>query len=119
MRSAKSGLRCAAPQAEIEVADDGEYHVAAVYRGEDIRLTDDFFITVVPDEKPVLEILEPARDWKATGIEEVMARFKAGDDFGLRSLELRYSVNGRRATEDRFRRRPRQEGVSRRPALPA
>ena len=81
-------------QAEIEVADDGEYHVAAVYRGEDIRLTDDFFITVVPDEKPVLEILEPARDWKATGIEEVMARFKAGDDFGLRSLELRYSVNG-------------------------
>ena len=81
-------------QAEIEVADDGEYHVAAVYRGEDIRLTDDFFITVVPDEKPVLEILEPARDWKATGIEEVMARFKAGDDFGLQSLELRYSVNG-------------------------
>ena len=63
-------------------------------RGLYIRLTDDFFITVVPDEKPVLEILEPARDWKATGIEEVMARFKAGDDFGLRSLELRYSVNG-------------------------
>ncbi len=81
-------------EAEIEVVDDGEYHIAAVYQGEDIRLTDDFFITVVPDEKPALDILEPARDWRATGIEEVMARFKAGDDFGLRSLELHYSVNG-------------------------
>lgn len=81
-------------QAEIEVAEDGEYHVAAVYRGEDIRLTDDFFITVVPDEKPALDIREPARDWRATGIEEVAARFEAADDFGLRSLELHYSVNG-------------------------
>lgn len=81
-------------RAEIEVAEDGEYHVAAIYRGEDIRLTDDFFITVVPDEKPELDIVEPSRDWRATGIEEVAASFKAADDFGLRSLELHYSVNG-------------------------
>ena len=80
--------------AEIEVAGDGEYHIAAVYQGENIRLTDDFFITVVPDEKPQLKILKPGRDWKATSIEEVTAEFSANDDFGLRSVKLHYAVNG-------------------------
>ncbi len=80
--------------AEIQVVGDDEYHIAAVYQGENIRLTDDFFITVVPDEKPQLKILEPGRDWKATSIEEVTARFRANDDFGLRSLALHYAVNG-------------------------
>lgn len=81
-------------EAELQVIDDDEYHIAAIYRGETIRLTDDFFITLVPDEKPDLDILEPARDWKTTGIAEVAARFKADDDFGLRSMDLHYSVNG-------------------------
>ena len=38
----------------IEVADDGEYHIAARYEGENIRLTDDFFRAVEED-----------RDWEA------------------------------------------------------
>ena len=81
-------------RAQIEVEDDSVYHVAAMYRGERVRLTDDFFITAVPDEKPEVKILEPGRDWRASSIEEVTVRVEASDDFGLRDVELHYAVNG-------------------------
>lgn len=81
-------------RAEIEVAEDGAYHVAALYRGELVRLTEDYFITAVPDRKPEVRIVEPGRDWRASSIEEVAVRARASDDFGLRRFELRYAVNG-------------------------
>lgn len=79
---------------EIEIKEDSTYHVAATYRGELVRLTEDYFITAVPDQKPTVEILEPARDWRASSIEEVQVRVKANDDFGLHGVELHYAVNG-------------------------
>ena len=79
---------------KLTVNKDGEYHIAAFYDGEKVRLTEDFFITVLPNEKPQVKILRPGRDWRATPIEEVTARFEATDDFGVRNLELRYSING-------------------------
>ena len=78
----------------LKVGQQGEYFVAAMYRGEIVRLTQDFFISVVPDEKPVVKFLRPGRDSKATSIEEVVTEFQARDDFGLRSFDLYYSVNG-------------------------
>ena len=78
----------------LKVGKQGEYFVAAMYRGEIVRLTQDFFISVVPDEKPVVKFLRPGRDSKATSIEEVVTEFQARDDFGLRSFDLYYSVNG-------------------------
>ena len=81
-------------RAQIEVGEDSSYHVAAMHRGERVRLTEDFFITAVPDEKPEVKILEPGRDWRATSIEEVAVRIEATDDFGLRGLQLHYAVNG-------------------------
>ncbi len=88
----QAGLR--GNRAEIEVDEDSTYHVAASYRGERVRLTEDYFITAVPDEKPEVKIREPGRDWRASSIEEVPVAVSATDDFGLRGLELRYSVNG-------------------------
>ena len=81
-------------RAQLEVGEDSSYHVAAMHRGERVRLTEDFFITAVPDEKPEVEILDPGRDWRATSIEEVAVRVEATDDFGLRGLRLHYAVNG-------------------------
>ena len=81
-------------RAVVEVTEDSTYHVAAVYRGERVRLTEDYFVTAVPDRKPEVKILEPGRDWRASSIEEVAVRVEATDDFGLRGLELRYAVNG-------------------------
>lgn len=79
---------------EIEVTADGSYYVAAMYDGQPVRLTEDFFITAVPDEPPTVKIQSPGRDWKATNIEEVDVRLEGVDDFGLRGMELHYSVNG-------------------------
>lgn len=80
--------------AEIEVGEDSSYHVAAIYQGERVRLSEDYFITAVPDQKPEVKILEPGRDWRASSIEEVAVRIEASDDFGLRSVALHYAVNG-------------------------
>src|SRR5690606_1018077 len=59
-----------------------------------IRVTDDYFIDVIPDEKPVVKVTTPGRDWRASNIVEVSLRVVASDDFGLENVELRYSING-------------------------
>jgi hypothetical protein len=80
--------------ATFTVTQDGQYFVAAMVGGEQIRLTDDYFVTLLDDELPNIEFARPGRDWSASSIEEVTARVVANDDFRLESLELRYSVNG-------------------------
>ena len=79
---------------EFSVQEDGQYFVAARVGGERIRLTDDYFISVLDDAPPEIEFARPGRDWSASAIEEVTARVTARDDFRLETLELRYSVNG-------------------------
>ena len=78
----------------FQLTEDGEYYLAARVGGEQIRLTDDYFIKLLEDGKPAIELVRPGRDWNASSIEEVTARVDARDDFGLESLELRYAVNG-------------------------
>jgi hypothetical protein len=80
--------------ARFAVEHDGQYFVAATVGGEQIRLTDDYFITLLDDAIPKVEFARPGRDWSASSIEEVTARISARDDYRLESLELRYSVNG-------------------------
>jgi hypothetical protein len=80
--------------ATFTVDQDGQYFVAARVGGEQIRLTDDYFVTLVDDQVPEIQFARPGRDWSASSIEEVTARIAARDDFRLESLELRYSVNG-------------------------
>jgi len=80
--------------ATFTVTQDGQYFVAAKVGGEQIRLTDDYFITLLDDEAPRIEFARPGRDWSASSIEEVTTRVSAEDDFALESLQLRYSVNG-------------------------
>ena len=79
--------------ATFTVTQDGQYFVAARVGGEQIRLTDDYFITLLDDEIPRIEFARPGRDWSASSIEEVTVRVSAEDDFAIESLELRYSVN--------------------------
>ncbi|MDY0067416.1 MAG: hypothetical protein RBS02_13630 [Steroidobacteraceae bacterium] len=78
----------------IEVAKPGRYQIGARVAGEFVALSDEYAIEITPDEKPSIEIRRPGRDWRATSIEEVPVRIEAQDDFRLRSVELRYSVNG-------------------------
>ena len=76
------------------VNEDGQYFVAATVGGERIRLTDDYFITILDDRAPEVAFTRPGRDWSASRIEEVTTKFTAEDDFRIDELELRYSVNG-------------------------
>src|SRR5579883_1363915 len=46
------------------------------------------------DQKPIVEFTKPGRDVKATKVEEVFTELRGEDDFGIRQLELHFSVNG-------------------------
>ena len=80
-------------RASFPIEQDGEYFVAATMSGERIRLSDDYFITVLADNPPELRFERPGRDWNASPIEEVTAAIKARDDYGIEALRLRYAVN--------------------------
>jgi len=79
---------------EFMVTDEGEYYIAAIVGGEQVRLSDDYFIRIAKDGKPVIEFIRPGGDWNASNIEEVTARIEASDDFNLEALRLKYSING-------------------------
>jgi len=80
--------------ARVPIQKDGQYHVAALENGEDVRLTEDYFIEAQKDHPPDIKITRPGRDFRAIPIEEVTITAEAKDDFGLKNVELHYSVNG-------------------------
>jgi hypothetical protein len=76
------------------IKEDGQYFLAARVGREQVRLSDDYFIKIMEDGRPVINLVRPGRDWSASNIEEVTVSVAAADDFELESLSLRYSVNG-------------------------
>ena len=78
----------------IHMENDGAYHVAAVFDGQPVRLSEDYFIATDKAIPPQVAIDRPAGDYRASPIEEVTVGVKAADDFGLRDMHLHYSVNG-------------------------
>ncbi len=54
---------------EFMVEDEGEYFIAAIVGGEQIRLSDDYFIRLADDGKPVITFVRPGGDWNASNIE--------------------------------------------------
>ena len=80
--------------AEIPIERDGSYHVAAIDGGEAIRISDDYFIEAKKDEAPLVKISRPGGDPHVSPIEEVPVTVESSDDFGVKSLDLHYSVNG-------------------------
>ncbi|MGA2266844.1 MAG: hypothetical protein ABSH44_00110 [Bryobacteraceae bacterium] len=80
--------------ASVPIQKDGLYHVAAVENGEDVRLTEDYFIEAQKVRPPEVRISRPGRDFRATPIEEVTVEVEAKDDFALKDVQLHYSVNG-------------------------
>lgn len=78
------------------VADkDGFYRVGL--QGPDgamITASPQYVIDVLDDMAPTVAISKPGRDTNATPVEEFFVEAKADDDFGVKNLELVYSVNG-------------------------
>ena len=80
--------------ATVPILKDGQFHIAALEGGDDVRLSEDYFIEAQRDKAPEIKMTRPGRDFKASPIEEVTVQVDATDDFGLKSVELHYSVNG-------------------------
>ena len=78
----------------IHMEKDGAYHVAGVDEGQQVRLSEDYFISTNKANPPSIAIDRPGGDYRASPIEEVTVGVKAGADFGLTHVSLHYSVNG-------------------------
>jgi hypothetical protein len=78
----------------IQLKKDGAYHVAETDEGQQVRLSEDYFIATDKAMPPEVAIARPAGDYRASPIEEVTVGVKASDPFGLNSMQLHYSVNG-------------------------
>ena len=78
------------------VADkDGFYRVELdAPTGERVTASPQYTIDVLTDQPPTVSIAKPGRDSNASPIEEVFIEARAEDDFGIKNLELVYSVNG-------------------------
>jgi hypothetical protein len=78
------------------VADhDGFYRVElAAAGGPRVGASPKYSIDVLADQPPTVSFTKPGRDTSASPIEEVFLEAKADDDYGVKTLDLIYSVNG-------------------------
>ncbi len=59
-----------------------------------MKASPQYTIDVLNDMTPSVRFSKPGRDTQATPVEEVFAEVKADDDFGVKQLQMFYSVNG-------------------------
>ena len=74
---------------------DGFYRIELdAPTGEKVTASPQYTIDVLTDQPPTVSIAKPGRDTSASPIEEVFVEARAEDDYGVKDLELVYSVNG-------------------------
>lgn len=77
------------------VGREGFYRVELdAASGDHIAASPQYTIDILHDEPPVVIVTKPGRDTTVTPLEEIFLHAQAQDDFGVRSLELVFSVNG-------------------------
>ena len=80
---------------ELTVAGDTSYYIELVSNdGEAYRGSNEYDVSVLADQPPVISFDKPGRDKKATNLEEVFTQARAEDDYGVVSMDLHFSVNG-------------------------
>ena len=62
--------------------------------GEKVTASPQYTIDVLTDQEPTVSFAKPGRDTTATPVEEVFAEVRADDDFGVKQVQMFYSVNG-------------------------
>ena len=80
----------------IPVTKDGFYRVDLQGGPENklVNASPQYTIDVLEDQAPTVSIAKPGRDSTASPVEEFAVEARADDDFGVRQLDLVYSVNG-------------------------
>ena len=80
---------------ELTVAGDTSYYIELVsVDGEAYRGSNEYDVSVLSDQPPVISFDKPGRDKKATNLEEVFTQARAEDDYGVISMDLHFSING-------------------------
>src|ERR1044072_3873902 len=80
---------------QLSVSGDTSYYIELVsVDGEAYRGSNEYDVSVLNDQPPVISFDKPGRDRKATNLEEVFTQARAEDDFGVVSMDLHFSVNG-------------------------
>ena len=80
---------------QLTVASDTSYYIELVsVDGEAYRGSNEYDISVLSDQPPVISFDKPGRDKKATNLEEVFTQARAEDDYGVVSMDLHFSING-------------------------
>ncbi|MFQ6042069.1 MAG: DUF4175 family protein, partial [Candidatus Poribacteria bacterium] len=78
---------------ELTVLEDAKYTINVIcvdgFKNDDAI---EYTITALKDEAPKVVIAKPGRDIKATKVEEVDVVVEATDDFGVASVDLKYSM---------------------------
>ncbi len=81
--------------AAFTVKKDGFYRLELNAPGGDrVPASAQYTIDALADQPPTVSISKPGRDTTASPIEEVFVEARAEDDFGVKDLDLVYSVNG-------------------------
>lgn len=79
----------------LRLETSGAYRIALADGAGVLRAASrDYAIEVLDDLPPIVRILRPARDTRASPVEEVFTEVRAEDDFRIARLELRTAVNG-------------------------
>ena len=79
----------------LHIDKEGFYSIElSAFDGKMSKASPDFTIEILNDQPPSVAFLKPGRDAKVSSIEEVFTELRAEDDYGIRKLELVYSVNG-------------------------
>src|ERR1041385_7875678 len=80
---------------QLTVSGDTSYYIELVsVDGEAYRGSNEYDVSVLNDQPPVISFDKPGRDRKATNLEEVFTQARAEDDYGVVSMDLHFSVNG-------------------------
>src|SRR4029079_3348898 len=80
---------------QLTVSNDTSYYIELVsVDGEAYRGSNEYDVSVLNDQPPVISFDKPGRDRKATNLEEVFTQARAEDDYGVVSMDLHFSVNG-------------------------
>ncbi|PYR22114.1 MAG: hypothetical protein DMF98_20890 [Acidobacteria bacterium] len=62
--------------------------------GEKVDASPQYTIDVIDDQAPAVRFTKPGRDSQASPVEELFLEAAADDDYGVKSLQMFYSVNG-------------------------
>ena len=81
--------------AALRLEASGAYRIALRDGAGTLRnASRDYAIGVLDDLPPIVRVLRPGRDTRASPVEEVFTEVRAEDDYRITRLELRSAVNG-------------------------